>query len=444
MFTHVSTRPMLAAAVVLSACAMAQAQNATAPMPFARKAAGWLVSDTNLKKIYLCRDLTGDGTFNQANEIAVFFDGTNAGGLPSNCTDSILSMYQAADGTVYIGNGATKTVYAVRDNNLDANAQSVGESRVFFSDAAVVGGNLSGLTLPTPNGLCGDAASIYVCNAGTTSVPQDGIYRLRDTDNDGTANGLAEATIFCDSSTLFGTGSSPFACSQANGDVYFADLRGASTDAIYRCHDADGSGTISASEFTVFLNDAFNGAPAGFACKTDGVNIYTAENTGSVNPQTVYRLHDNDNSGAIDAASEAVLVWSEANLPAGSIMSNSFDMDVAPGAMLILSNGTNAYELILARDLNHNGLFTDAGETSVALWNTTNTNTVFPFTSRAVIAYGWPCPADFNMTGGLSVQDIFDFLGAWFAGDPRADFNGVNGITVQDIFDFLSGWFSGC
>jgi hypothetical protein len=28
------------------------------------------------------------------------------------------------------------------------------------------------------------------------------------------------------------------------------------------------------------------------------------------------------------------------------------------------------------------------------------------------------CPADFNHAGGLTVQDIFDFLAAWFAGCP--------------------------
>jgi hypothetical protein len=55
-----------------------------------------------------------------------------------------------------------------------------------------------------------------------------------------------------------------------------------------------------------------------------------------------------------------------------------------------------------------------------------------------------PCAADFNGVGGLSVQDIFDFLAAWFAGSPSADFNGVNGLEVQDIFDFLGAWFAGC
>ena len=54
------------------------------------------------------------------------------------------------------------------------------------------------------------------------------------------------------------------------------------------------------------------------------------------------------------------------------------------------------------------------------------------------------CRADFNQQGGVTVQDIFDFLSAWFANQPAADFNQQGGITVQDIFDFLSAWFAGC
>jgi hypothetical protein len=63
------------------------------------------------------------------------------------------------------------------------------------------------------------------------------------------------------------------------------------------------------------------------------------------------------------------------------------------------------------------------------------------------------CPADFNNSGSLQVQDIFDFLNAWFAGctgqpgapcnGQNADFNG-GGLAVQDIFDFLNAWFAGC
>ena len=54
------------------------------------------------------------------------------------------------------------------------------------------------------------------------------------------------------------------------------------------------------------------------------------------------------------------------------------------------------------------------------------------------------CRADFNENGTLNAQDIFDYLGAWFASDPRADFNGVNGLNAQDIFDYLAAWFAGC
>ncbi len=35
-----------------------------------------------------------------------------------------------------------------------------------------------------------------------------------------------------------------------------------------------------------------------------------------------------------------------------------------------------------------------------------------------IIYQGERCPADFNNSGALEVQDIFDFLGAWFAGCP--------------------------
>lgn len=54
------------------------------------------------------------------------------------------------------------------------------------------------------------------------------------------------------------------------------------------------------------------------------------------------------------------------------------------------------------------------------------------------------CPADFNGSGTATVQDVFDFINAWFAGNPLADFDGVGGLTVQDIFDYLNAWFAGC
>ncbi|MCC6320295.1 MAG: YncE family protein [Phycisphaerales bacterium] len=51
--------------------------------------------------------------------------------------------------------------------------------------------------------------------------------------------------------------------------------------------------------------------------------------------------------------------------------------------------------------------------------------------------------ADFNASGAVSVQDIFDFLAAYFAGRPDADFNWSATISVQDLFDFLAEYFKG-
>ncbi len=54
------------------------------------------------------------------------------------------------------------------------------------------------------------------------------------------------------------------------------------------------------------------------------------------------------------------------------------------------------------------------------------------------------CIADFNGSGSATVQDIFDFLSAYFSNSLTADINNSGTISVQDIFDFLSFYFSGC
>ncbi len=54
------------------------------------------------------------------------------------------------------------------------------------------------------------------------------------------------------------------------------------------------------------------------------------------------------------------------------------------------------------------------------------------------------CPANFDGASGVTVQDIFAFLEAWFAGDVRADFDRDSALSVFDIFSFLHDWFVGC
>jgi uncharacterized repeat protein (TIGR01451 family) len=56
------------------------------------------------------------------------------------------------------------------------------------------------------------------------------------------------------------------------------------------------------------------------------------------------------------------------------------------------------------------------------------------------------CFADYNKSGNVNVQDIFDYLTDFFGGSPNANVggDGVAPAAVQDIFDFLAAWFGGC
>ncbi len=53
------------------------------------------------------------------------------------------------------------------------------------------------------------------------------------------------------------------------------------------------------------------------------------------------------------------------------------------------------------------------------------------------------CKSDFNHVGGVGVQDIFDFLAAWFNSSPLCDIDGDSTVAVADIFAFLAAWFAG-
>jgi hypothetical protein len=54
------------------------------------------------------------------------------------------------------------------------------------------------------------------------------------------------------------------------------------------------------------------------------------------------------------------------------------------------------------------------------------------------------CRADFNCSGSLEVADVFDYLNAWMAADPRADFDAAPGLTTNDVLAFITAWFAGC
>ncbi|MBX3407685.1 MAG: hypothetical protein KF869_13075 [Phycisphaeraceae bacterium] len=400
---------------------------------------GILVSDTTLDAIYLVRDTDGDGV---ADSTTVFFDASNASGLGA-AAGSVFSIFQAADRTVYIADGDTDTVYALRDNNADGDANDPGEARVWFGTGAA---NHAGLVMLVPNGLsgrAGDLGAIYICNAGVGSAPDDAVYRTIDLNGDGDANDEGEATLWFNAWANV-PNSSPFEICFVGDAAYMADLRGGDPDAILRLRDADTSGAVEAGEFGEFLLDGAFGAACDMSSVTDGVDLYVHNLSGT---QTVYRLRDVNMSGAIDAAAEVTVVWDESALPPGAVVQTSFALAHGPVSpvrtMAVSSHGTAAQDaIVLLRDLDGNGDFFGAGETT-ALVTGVAADGVFPENIRAMAFYAPTCRADFDRNGVRDVPDIFAFLTAWFSNDPAAfEFGGEPGVPA--IFAFLTEWFAGC
>jgi ELWxxDGT repeat protein len=54
------------------------------------------------------------------------------------------------------------------------------------------------------------------------------------------------------------------------------------------------------------------------------------------------------------------------------------------------------------------------------------------------------CPADFNNDGQITTQDIFDFLGSFFAHEDLADVNHDGEIGLGDILAWIEEYLTGC
>lgn len=64
--------------------------------------------------------------------------------------------------------------------------------------------------------------------------------------------------------------------------------------------------------------------------------------------------------------------------------------------------------------------------------------------AQQAVRAGAFCFADFDRSGQSTIDDVFVFLNAWFAGDPRTDVDQTPGVGIDDFFVFIDGWFDGC
>lgn len=325
---------------------------------------GILVADQRKDQVLLLQDLDGDETASGPDETTVFFDSTNASGLETP-TNNVFTVHQAADKSVFIGDGTSDAIYRLTDVNADGDAQDMGEAIVWFSEE-----NAGGLSTVTPNGVAeGTDGAIYISNAGTSSAPQDAIYRTVDLNGDEDANDVGEATVWLDLQTVIDT-SVPFDLSFDGYVAYLNDLTGTAVDVIYRIEDLNGDGTIQTDEVTNFISDDMSfGAPVDIssAVGVDG-SLYTLTWFPDGDELLkVYRLNDLDGSGQIDNVFEAVEVWNASSMPGGIPADIGFSLaaDDDGGLILTANSFTGDANVVQLSNLNGDGDFFDAGETVI-------------------------------------------------------------------------------
>lgn len=353
----------LTLSLVLSLSAPAMAEGPSGP-----RYGGVLISDLTLNQVLISRDLNGDGDADDEGEVLPYFDAQNQSGL-TDPTSKAFSIHRGPTGFVYIADGGTDAVYRLDDVNYDGDANDPGEASIWFSESESV----SGFTLPTPNGIFEHPqGDVYIVNAGVRARPDDAVYRTRDLNMDGDANDEGEATLWLDLGALagevIGAGpnvSSAFDIVFVDDAALIADTVGRETNVIFRAHDEDESGSIDANELTVWL-DADNewGAPVATGMAVLGEDVYVVESSRR-SDQSVYRLRDLDGDGRINGPLEATKVWSESNLNDDVAMGSAFGIAASPeGEIYISSAGREEQDNVIRLvDLDGDGLFNSIGET---------------------------------------------------------------------------------
>jgi hypothetical protein len=252
--------------------------------------------------------------------------------------------------------------------------------------------NAAGFRLNTPNGIAeGPDGAIYVVEADTSGSPTgDWVYRTQDLNGDGDANDAGEATQWLNLKAI-NAASSPFEIRFEGDTAYLIDSAGATDNVIYAARDADGNGVVEGAEVNVFASAATTGATFDFAMDVGLGSVWTWQWLPESGLSSVFRLTDLDGSGDIDA-SETAEVWNTSLLDSVYSFFAGFGLALndATGEILITSNDTGAAGDWIVRLLDLDG--------DGAFWGTDETSVVlsrldqgtYPDRPRNVAFYNAP------------------------------------------------------
>jgi hypothetical protein len=188
--------------------------------------------------IYRCHDVDNNGDYMGPGEITPWVTDGPSGFGPGNGPYVPQDMQIDASGVGYLHNAGNTFpgVFKFRDANNSGRADDAGEFTPWFTAA-----NLSGVTVSAGFPIEPDTSSVgalYYLQTATGAVDQ--VYRLRDNDGSGDANGAGEAVL------VYSTAEVGFTSNDLlllpGGDLLVSDVTG---KRIIRLHDGDGDGLFT-------------------------------------------------------------------------------------------------------------------------------------------------------------------------------------------------------
>lgn len=366
----------------------------------------FLIADRVNRAVWFIHDDNANDLIEEPGEVTLFFNASNAAGTP---TPQFISALEARrDGLVLLGDTTGRQFMFLRDLNGDGDAQDIGESSV-----AANASNASGVSFAVPTG-CGfdSLGRIFAVNAGNANG-NDGIYRLKDLNNNFDCQDAGEITEWVASApTGFGPGNGPY----SPQEIVFSGVTGylrnssATLHGVYRFEDLNNNlRADDPGEFAPVWNSATSGVTplAGLTLDLDRArpgSIYTYQAaTGPIHQ--FIRLTDLNSNGDCNDPGEAVIVYTAP----GTGFTPADIYSLSNGDLLVTSNASGGINVVRLRDLDNDGDFQDSGEQSLFWPNPT------PLAGniRQITRFPSYCPADFNGDRVINTADLTVLLGAF-------------------------------
>lgn len=311
-----------------------------------------MVVDSSFDGIWRLADLNQDGDYLDGGEITTFYSDTIGSIALTNPNCIAVSPL----GTTYIGDSTADVIVALVDLDADGSANGAGEHTVFFDSAT----NASGIVMPSIQGLTVAASSeVFAAVSNTSSSGVDMIVRLFDSNADGDANDLGEATIYCqipNASTGVGDSIPTMVVAGPDTRLYYTDVgaTGAVTKGVWRLDDLNFDGDCNdPGEVNLFWTPPAPGNAFYWSLAVDRDGYFYVTDHGN---ETIWRGRDGNGDNVIDTTEEQLFYQTAS--------STWWDIVLRDDGVVLVCEDQSPDRITALVDLNNDGDALDPGESS--------------------------------------------------------------------------------